>query len=188
MTTTATTPVSTLAAQAGVWTIDPAHSRVGFSAKHAMVTTVRGSFHGVSGQIKVVDETTAEVTATIDASTIDTGQEKRDGHLRSADFLDVENHPELTFTSTGVEDVDGDELVLVGDLTILGVTKPVRLDVEFNGIQTDHANNVRAGFEASTKISRKDWGLTWNAALEAGGVLISDAVKITLDISAVKQA
>lgn len=188
MTSTATTPVSTLAGQAGVWTIDAAHSRVGFSAKHAMVTTVRGLFHGVSGQIKVVDDTTAEVAVTIDASTIDTGQEKRDGHLRSGDFLDVEKYPKLAFTSTAVEDVDGDEFVLVGDLTICGVTKSVRLGVEFNGIQTDHAGNLRAGFEASTKISRQEWGLTWNAALEAGGVLISDIVKITLDVSAVKQA
>lgn len=170
----------------GAWSIDPAHSRVGFSVKHAMVTTVRGSFPVVRGSIRVEDVGVAAVDVEIDVSSIDTGQQGRDDHLRSPDFFDVETHPSMRFVSTGIEDLEGDEFVLVGDLTIRGVTRPVRIDVESSGVQVDHRGATRAGFEGRTTISRAEFGLTWNVALEAGGVLVSDRIKIELDVSAVK--
>lgn len=170
----------------GTWQIDPAHTTVGFSAKHAMVTTVRGSFKGVSGTLTVTGPTDADVDVTIETATVETGQEMRDNHIRSADFLEVDKFPAMTFVSTGVSDVDGGEFTLEGDLTIRDTTRPVRLQAEFGGTQVDHRGNRRAGFEASTTISRKDFGLTWNAALEAGGVLVSDKIKINLDVSAVQ--
>lgn len=172
----------------GTWTIDAAHSSLGFAVRHAMVTTVRGSFGVYEGQL-VLDaadpaKSTAEVT--IDATSFTTGQEARDAHVKSADFLDVESHPHLTFTSTKVE-VDGDDVTLHGDLTIHGVSKPVAIEVEVGGLATDPYGNTRAGFEGTTTISRKDFGMEFNAALDAGGVLVGDKVKITLDISAVRQ-
>lgn len=182
---TDTTP-ATLADLVGTWSIDPAHTRAGFSAKHAMVTTVHGTFVA-DGTMTVHDTTSADVTVNLDAASVDTGQEARDNHLRSADFLDVENNPTMTFVSTGISDIDDDEFVLEGELTIRGTTRPVKLECEFEGTQVDHRGNLRAGFEAKTTISRKDFGLTWNAALEAGGVLVSDKIKIILDVSAIKQ-
>ena len=172
----------------GTWQIDPAHSTIGFSAKHAMVTTVHGTFGGAEGTINVTSPTSADVNVTIDTTTVDTGQEMRDNHLRSADFLDVENNPTITFVSTGISDIDDNEFTLEGDLTIRGTTRPVSLKAEFAGTQVDHRGSKRAGFEATTTISRKDFGLTWNAALEAGGVLVSDKIKINLDVSAIQQA
>ena len=172
----------------GTWQIDPAHSTIGFSAKHAMVTTVHGTFGGAEGTINVTSPTSADVNVTIDTTTVDTGQEMRDNHLRSADFLDVENNPTITFVSTGISDIDDNEFTLEGDLTIRGTTRPVSLKAEFAGTQVDHRGSKRAGFEATTTISRKDFGLTWNAAIEAGGVLVSDKVTLEFEFSAIRQA
>lgn len=173
----------------GTWTIDPTHTRIGFVARHAMVTKVRGSFQDFSGSLTIdaAQPEGASATFTAQTASISTGVADRDGHLRSADFFDSENNPEITFTSTSAK-LDDDEFTLLGDLTIKGVTLPVTLEGEFNGVATDPFGNVRAGFEAETEISRKDFGLTWNAALEAGGVLVSDKIKIQLDVSAIKQA
>lgn len=172
----------------GTWNIDPAHSVVGFSLRHAMVSTVRGHFGEFSGSINVTSPTTADVNVDIVADSITTRQEQRDAHLKSADFFETETYPSMTFVSTGVKNIDDEEFVLVGDLTIRGVTKTVELDVEFLGTQVDAGGDLRAGFEAKTSINRKDFGLTWNAALETGGVLVSDKIKIALDIAAVKAA
>lgn len=173
----------------GTYVIDPSHSEVGFTARHAMVTKVRGTFRTVAGTITVADDFTASsATATLAVASVDTGNADRDAHLTSPDFFDAATHPDITFTSTGISDVDGDDFVLEGELTIKGVTKPVRLAAEYEGAATDPFGNQRVGFSASTEVEREDWGLTWNAALETGGVLISKKVKLTLDLSAIKQA
>jgi polyisoprenoid-binding protein YceI len=184
------TTVSTgLEQTTGTWLIDPSHSRVGFSAKHAMVTTVRGQFTDFSGSLTLDGSNPSASAADVAIATasINTNSEDRDNHVRSADFLDVESHPEMTFRSTGVKHEGGDDFVMTGDLTIRGTTRPVELEVELEGLATDPFGNERIGFSGETVISRKDFGLTWNVALEAGGVLVSDKVKITLDVSAVKQ-
>jgi polyisoprenoid-binding protein YceI len=179
------TDLSTLT---GTWTLDPAHTRLGFAAKHAMVTTVRGAFLDFEGTLHLDGErpelSGAEVV--IQAASFDSGNTQRDGHVRSADFLDVENHPTLTFRSSQVR-VDGDEFVLVGDLTVRGTTRPVEIKGELEGTDKDPFGNQRVGFSGEAQISRKDFGLTWNVALESGGWLVSDKVKITLDVSAVRQ-
>ena len=178
-----------IAINPGTYAIDPAHTEVGFVARHAMVTKVRGYFRAVEGAITVADDFAASsVSATMKVDSVDTGNGDRDGHLKSADFFDAENTPEITFVSTGIKDVKGDEFTLVGDLTIKGITKPVELEAEFNGAATDPFGNARIGFSAETEVEREDWGLTWNAALETGGVLVSKKIKLTLDISAIKQA
>ncbi|MCZ3385512.1 MAG: YceI family protein [Actinomycetia bacterium] len=185
---TATAP-ATLEQTTGTWTIDPSHSRIGFSAKHAMVATVRGQFAEFSGEL-TLDGSAPEQSAaavTIVASSISTSSEDRDNHLRNADFLDVETHPEITFRSTGVRFSRGDDFVMLGDLSIRGATRPVELKVELEGLATDPFGNERIGFSGETTIGRKNFGLTWNVALEAGGVLVSDKVKIALDVSAIKQ-
>ncbi len=181
--------VTALEQTTGTWDIDPAHTRVGFSAKHAMVATVRGQFAQFSGSLTLDGASPASSSAqlTIDAASIATGNDDRDAHVRSADFLDVENHPTLTFASAAVRPTGGDDFVMVGDLTIRGTTVPVELEVELEGVATDPFGNERIGFSGQTTISRKEFGLTWNAALEAGGVLVSDKIKITLDVSAIKQ-
>lgn len=181
-----TTAAPALETVVGTWTIDPAHSTVGFAVKHAMVTTVRGKFTDFAGSIEVTGENAATVQASVKTGSIDTGQDGRDQHLRSADFFDAEQFPEMTFTSTAIEDVDDDEFVLVGDLTIKGTTRSVRFEVEAGGVHTDQNGALRAGFEAKTTINRSDFGLTWNVALETGGFLVSEKIKIVLDISAVK--
>ena len=174
------------------WAIDPAHTTVEFAAKHMMFTTVRGRFTKLSGSI-VVDENArdnAHVEIEIDAGSIDTGVPDRDAHLRSADFLDVENHPKLTFRSRHVEGAfkqEGDRFRVIGDLTIRGTTIEVTLDATYNGIGKDPWGNHRAGFSAATEIDRRDWGLKWNQALETGGILVANNVKIELDVQAVKQ-
>ena len=173
---------------AGTWTIDASHSEAGFSVRHAGISKVRGTVAITEGTIVVGDDlTVTSVAATLDPSTISTGDAGRDGHLKSADFFDVEQFAAWTFASTSVR-VDGSDYVIVGDLTIHGVTRSVELETEFNGTAVDLYDNLRAGFAASTTISRKDFGLTWNAALEAGGVLVSDNVVISIDIAAIKQA
>jgi polyisoprenoid-binding protein YceI len=171
----------------GSYTIDPTHTRIGFSARHAMVTTVHGAFDEFEGgaQIDSADPGSSSAKLSIRAASINTGQADRDAHLRSADFLDVETFPELTFVATGVERADATSWVVSGDLTIKGVTNPVTVDFEYAGTATDPFGNLRVGFEGSTTINRKDWGLTWNAALETGGVLVSDRIKLELDVSAI---
>jgi len=173
----------------GTWDVDPAHSRLGFAARHAMVATVRGGFDVFSGTI-VLDEhnpATSHAEVEIDAASISTGNEQRDQHLRSADFLDVEQFPTLTFRSTSAEQVDQDTYRMVGDLTIKGQSRPVTLELDFQGSSLDPFGNTRAGFEGRTTINRKDWGLSWNVAIEGGGILVGEKVKIELDVSAIKQ-
>lgn len=183
--TNATTSTVTLP-ESGTWTIDPAHTAIGFVAKHLMVTKVRGSFKAFSGTITIDDAPeSSSVEVSIDADSIDTSAADRDGHLRSPDFLDVENHPALTFKSTAVRP-NGDDYFVDGDLTIRGVTKPVTLDMTFDGLATDPWGNSKAAFTATTSIDREDWGLTWNVAMETGGVLVGKVVKIEIDAQAVK--
>ena len=173
----------------GTYTIDPTHTRFGFVARHAMVTKVRGAFLDFTGSIDVDgdDPTRSSGSFTLQAKSISTGNEQRDGHLRSNDFFDMDNHPELTFTSTGIEHVSGDDFRVTGELTIKDVTKPVAFDVQFTGAATDPFGNLRVGLEGRTVVNRKDWGVSWNAPLEAGGVLVSEKVTIEVDISAIKQ-
>ena len=172
----------------GVWKIDPAHNNVGFVARHLMVSKVRGRFTDVDGEIRIGETPEdSSVEVRIGASSIDSGNADRDAHLRSADFLDVENHPYLTFKSTKVEVTGDNTLKLHGDLTLLGVTKPVVLDVEYEGLTQQAPFGSRAGFSATTEIDREDWGLTWNMALETGGFLVSKKVKIELDVQLVQQ-
>ena len=171
----------------GTWTVDPSHSNVGFTARHLMVTKVRGSFGAFAGAITVADDPLqSKVEAAVEAASITTADESRDGHLKSADFFDVENFPTWTLVSTGLTAKGGNEYTLTGDLTIKGVTKSVSFDLEFDGVATDPWGNTKAGFTAETEISRKEFGLEWNVALETGGVLVGDKVKIQLDIQAVK--
>ncbi|HYN68573.1 MAG TPA: YceI family protein [Ornithinibacter sp.] len=169
---------------AGTWAIDPTHSEVGFVARHLMVTKVRGSFADVSGTVEVAEDIAHSVAnVTIKTASVASGTADRDGHLRGADFFDSETYPDMTFVSTAFT---GD--TLTGDLTIKGVTKPVTLDVEFNGVATDPWGNEKAAFEAHGEINRTDWGLTWNANLEKGGVLVSEKIKLVLDVQLAKQA
>ncbi|MCB0920202.1 MAG: YceI family protein [Actinobacteria bacterium] len=173
----------------GTWTIDPTHTRLGFVARHAMVTKVRGSFNEFSGSLTLDGANPAASSAevTVQMASVDSGTPDRDAHLTSPDFFNVEAFPTMTFTSTAVKQ-DGDEFVLVGDLTIKDVTRPVEIEVELDGIVTDPWGNTRAGFAGETEISRKDFGLTWNVPLDGGGVLVSDKIKIQLDVSATKSA
>jgi polyisoprenoid-binding protein YceI len=188
MTETATTTTLPTGLTAGVWTIDASHSEAAFTVRHAGIAKVRGTVAITEGTVTVGDDLAVSgVVAHLDPATIDTRDAGRDGHLKSADFFEVETHPTWTFTSTGVRPA-GDDYVVTGDLTIHGVTKSVELKTEFNGTATDPFGNARAGFSAATEISRKDFGLTWNAALETGGVLVSDTVKVALEISAIRQA
>ncbi|HEY0187470.1 MAG TPA: YceI family protein [Cellulomonas sp.] len=172
----------------GTWAIDPSHTEAAFTVRHAGISKVRGTVAVTGGAITVAEDlTVSAVSATLDPSTINTGDAGRDGHIKSGDFFDVEAFGEWTFASTSVA-ADGEDYVVTGDLTIHGVTRSVELATEFGGAATDPFGNQRAGFSASTTISRKDFGITWNAALEAGGVLVSDKVVITLEVSAIKQA
>ncbi|MFJ5551606.1 YceI family protein [Streptomyces sp. NPDC093225] len=179
-----------LAALTGDYAIDPAHSSIGFTVRHAMVTNVRGSFADHEGTLRLDGSDPARSTASIDVkiASVDTGIADRDGHLRSGDFFDAETFPLMTFRSTEAAFLGGDTYRITGDLTIKDVTRPLSIDLEFNGSATDPYGNQRVGFEGSTDILRSDWGLTWNAALETGGVVVSDKVKLTFDISAIKQA
>lgn len=173
----------------GDYTIDPAHSRLGFVARHAMVTKVRGSFDEWQGtaHIDTANPAASWVKLTIAAASVATGSADRDGHLKSADFFDVENFPEWTFTSTAVSR-DGDEWTVVGDLTIKDVTHPVTIGFEEGGSAKDPFGNLRVGFEGETTVNRKDWGLTWNAALETGGILVSEKIKLEFDVSAIRNS
>ena len=174
----------------GTWTLDPAHTRIGFVARHAMVTKVRGSFNEFEGTAVLdgANPANSHAEVTIKAASIDTRNAQRDEHLRSNDFLAMQEHPEITFTSTGARQVDDTTFELTGDLTIRGVTKSVTIPFTFEGAAKDPFGNLRAGFEGSVAINRKDWGVNWNAALEGGGVLVSDRVTLEFEISAIKNA
>ena len=169
------------------WHIDPAHSLVEFSVRHMMVSTVKGRFTTIQGTILDVadDPTQSSVEVVIDPASITTGDDKRDAHLRSPDFFDVEQYPTITFKSHRIEGVR-DQFTLTGDLTMHGVTREVSLDATFNGLGTNPWGKTVAGFSAETRINRKDWGLNWNVGLEAGGVLVSDQLKISVEIQAVR--
>jgi|SRR5690625_870023 len=170
---------------AGTYTLDQSHSEVGFSVRHAGIARVRGRFTDYSGKIVIAENfADSSVEVTIQSASVDTKDENRDNHLRSEDFWDAENKPTWEFKSTKIEGA-GEEFAIHGDLTVNGVTKPVVLDAEYHGEGTDPFGNERVGFSATTAISRKDFNLTWNAALETGGVLVGDKVTIQLDIGAI---
>jgi polyisoprenoid-binding protein YceI len=174
---------------AGTWLIDGAHSVAEFAVKHMMVSTVKGRFHTIRGDIQIdeANPSISRVEAEIETASVDTGQEQRDAHLRSDDFFGSEQFPLMTFQSTRVERVDDDAWKVYGDLTIRDTTRPVVLDTEFEGQIRDAFGNQRAAFTATTAINRKDFGLNWNGVLEAGGVVVQDKVKITLHIAALQQ-
>jgi polyisoprenoid-binding protein YceI len=186
--TTAT--ITTPGSLTGDYDVDPSHSRIGFAAKHAMVTTVRGQFREFTAEAHLDAENIANTTARVEinAASIDTGSADRDGHVRNSDFLDVETYPTITFVSTSAEQNGDDEFLLTGDLTIKDVTKPVTVEFEKTGEALDPWGNLRVGFEGKVKINRKDWGVNWNTVLEAGGVLVSEKVTLEFDISAVRRS
>ena len=186
MTTTDVTPATDLT---GEYAIDQAHSRIGFVARHAMVTKVRGSFNEFEGggYFDVASPEKSHLEVTIKAASIDTRNADRDAHLRSNDFFDMEQFPEIHFLSTSVEATKAHQYRVSGDLTIKGITKPISIDFEYTGAAVDPYQNQRVGFEGSVTVNRKDWGINWNAALEAGGVLVSENVVLEFEIAAVKK-
>lgn len=187
---TTSTTIPTLTQLTGSYTIDPAHSRIGFVARHAMVTRVRGAFNEFEGTAVLDGDNLANSTATvtIKAASIDTRNAQRDEHLRANDFLAMDSYPEITFVSTAVRQTGDTNFELTGDLTIKGVTNSVTIPVTYEGAVTDPFGNLRVGFEGSVTINRKDYGVTWNAALEGGGVLISDRIVLEFEVSAIKNA
>lgn len=172
------------------WVIDPAHSEIQFKVKHMMITTVTGTFKEFKSEVETEgdDFSTAKISFETNTASVFTNADQRDAHLRSADFFDAENFPVMSFVSSRLEKIDDESWQLKGDLTIRGVTKPAKLDVEVGGVGKDPWGNTKAGFSLNGKINRKDWGLNWNAALEAGGVLVSDDVRIFAEIQYAKQA
>jgi polyisoprenoid-binding protein YceI len=179
---------ATISELTGTYTFDPAHTRIGFVARHAMVTKVRGAFTEFEGSAVIdgSDLSKSSATLNIKVGSIDTGQAQRDEHLRSNDFLALDEYPEITFATTGVRQTSDTGVELTGDLTIKGVTNSVTVPFEYEGTATDPMGNVRVGFEGTVTISRKDYGITWNAALETGGVLVSDKIVLEFDVSAIK--
>jgi len=173
----------------GTFKIDASHSHVGFVVRHMMVSKVRGGFTSFNGEIVIAeDPLESSVEVSIDTTSIDTHDETRDNHLRSGDFFEIESHPTITFKSTAIKPSGGKSFGLVGDLTIHGVTRPVTLDVDEEGIVQDPYGNQRIGFSASTEIDREDFGLSYNAALEAGGVVVGKKVKLEIEVEAIRQA
>ena len=173
----------------GTWAADTAHSSIGFSVKHLGIATVRGSFGEFEGTLEVGDDlASAKVKGSAKVDSIDTSEPQRDAHLKSADFFDAENHPELTFESTSVREIDGETFEITGDLTMHGVTKPITLKAEVQGTETDPWGNERVGLEITGKLDRSDWDMKFNQALGSGNLLVSDTVKLALDISAIKKA
>jgi polyisoprenoid-binding protein YceI len=171
----------------GTWNVDPSHSRIGFRVKHLGISTVRGEFREYAGQLTIAEDGTATASGTIKADSIDTAQADRDTHLRAPDFFDVETYPEITYQSTSIVAIDEETYEVTGDLTMHGVTKPVKLKAEVGGVETDHYGNERVGLEAAGELSRSDYGMKFNMALGSGNLAVSDKVKLDLDISAVKQ-
>ncbi len=169
------------------WVIDPTHSEITFKVKHLMISNVKGEFKTFQATIDGEDFTKSKISASIDADSISTNNEDRDTHLKSADFFEVENYPNITFESTSIKKVDDDEFKIVGDLTIKGVTKEITLDTEFGGYMKDPYGNEKAGFSIDGKINRKDFGLNWNATLEAGGIMVGNEIKINVEVQFVKQ-
>lgn len=171
------------------WAIDPTHSEIGFKVKHMMFTNVSGKFENYDATITTDGDNfeNASISFSADVNSVDTRNADRDNHLKSADFFDAENHPKLTFKASSFTKVDDDTYELSGDLSLRGVTKFVKLPVEFSGLMKDPWGNTKAGLNISGKISRKDWGLNWNSALEAGGVLVSDDVRLNIELQLVKQ-
>ena len=172
----------------GTYTIDPSHSRIGFVARHAMVTKVRGSFNEFegSGYFDAADPARSHLRLTVEAASIDTRNGDRDAHLRSNDFFEMETYPQITFASTTVEPVDATTFRVTGDLTIKDVTRPVTFDLEYTGTAVDPFGNRRLGLEGSVVVNRQVWGLTWNAPLDAGGVLVSEKVTLEFEVSAIR--
>lgn len=173
----------------GTYNLDPVHTRFGFVARHAMVTKVRGQFNDIQGSVHIDadDPTNSSAEVVIQAKSIDTRSSDRDEHLRSNDFFAMDEHPEITYESTAIRPIDDTNFEVTGDLTIRGVTKEITVEVEHTGAAIDPWGNLRIGFEGSTQVNRKDWGVSWNAALEAGGVLVSEMATIEFEISAVKE-
>jgi polyisoprenoid-binding protein YceI len=171
------------------WAIDPTHSKIGFKVKHLMISNVLGSFREFEGEVTTVgnDFSKSVISLSMNTASVDTEIADRDAHLKSGDFFDVENFPKITFNGAGLKDLGDDLFELTGDLTIKGVTLPITLSVDFGGINSDPWGNVKAGFSVTGKLKRKDWGLTWNAALETGGVLVGEEVKINCDVQLVKK-
>jgi polyisoprenoid-binding protein YceI len=191
MTETQTTPIATTIGApdiTGGYVLDVAHSRLGFVARHAMVTKVRGAFNDFEGTAHLdgTDPSKSYATVTIDVASVDTRQSQRDDHLRTNDFFDAPTYPKITFVSTAVEKLDAESFRMTGDLTIKDVTKSVSIDFDYNGSATDPYGNQRVGFEGSTVINRKDFGVNFNAALEAGGVMVSEKITLEFEISAIK--
>jgi polyisoprenoid-binding protein YceI len=184
------TTATDFSALTGTYTIDPAHSRLGFVARHAMVTKVRGNFNEFEGTTTIdgADPSKSTVSVAAKTASIDTRNADRDGHLRTNDFLQVDEYPEITFASTAISHDGGNDFEVTGDLTIKGVTKSVTFPLEFQGEAKDPFGNTRIGFEGSTSIVRSEYGITFNAALETGGVLVSDKITLELEISAIKTA
>ncbi|WDZ83264.1 YceI family protein [Micromonospora cathayae] len=184
------TPTADLAQLTGTYVLDPSHTRIGFVARHAMVTKVRGAFNEFEGTVNFdgTNPAATAVTVTIKAASIDTRNAQRDEHLRSNDFLAMDEYPEITFVSTAFRQTGDDTFDLVGDLTVRGVTHPVTIPFTYEGSAADPFGNLRVGFEGAVTINRKDYGVTWNAALETGGVLVSDKVVLEFEISAIKQS
>jgi polyisoprenoid-binding protein YceI len=183
----ATSPAASAAVT--TWKIDPAHSSAEFKVKHMMISNVKGSIKGITGDLTehATDSSLSSIEATLDVATLSTGDAQRDGHLKSADFLDVEKYPTIAFKSTSVKKKGAEEYAVTGDLTIHGVTRPVTLEVEGpSAPQKDPWGNTRIGLSATTKINRKDFGLTWNASLETGGILVGEEVHITIDLELIK--
>lgn len=174
----------------GTWSIDPTHSRVGFSSRHAMVTKVRGAFNDVSGtaQLDAEDMSRSRVRVVLRVDSVDTRSPQRDAHLRSADFFDAEQHPSIEFDSTAVDEVDENQFIVTGELTIRGVTRTISVPLELLGVDTDPFGQLRAGLEGSRRIDRKDWGVSWNTPLDSGGVLVSDKITLEFELSLVKDA
>jgi polyisoprenoid-binding protein YceI len=171
---------------AGTWTVDPVHSRVGFVARHMMVSKVRGSFTDYTAEVTVAEAPLeSKVTAVVQMASIDTGNGDRDGHLRTNDFFDIEQFPEMSLVSTGFAG-DGTDVTMTADLTVKGITKPVEFELEVEGPAQDPWGGTRIGVTATATINRKDWGIEWNAALETGGVMLGDKIQIDLDLQLVK--
>ena len=173
----------------GRWTIDPAHTRLGFSTRHAMVTRVRGAFNDVTGEADLDLEDLANSSAAIiiQAASIDTRNADRDAHLRSPDFFDVETYPEIVFVSSSIDEVEENSFIVNGELTIRDVTRPISVPLELVGIDTDHTGALRAGLEGARRIDRKDWDVRWNTVLDSGGVLVSDKITLEFELSLIHE-